>query len=71
MRIWGIIEELETLDDERLIKEISNMNAQIHWIYDELKYADHGAYGQDQNRITMIRRDISTVQSVLDARKKC
>ena len=65
MRIYGIAEELETLSTERLNQEIKNMYAQVNWLHEDSKYADHGAYGQDQYRISKFYEDIRVLEHIV------
>jgi hypothetical protein len=69
MRIWGILEELESLSSDRLNQELTNMNGQIRYIQEDMKWADYGAYGQDQMRIEVIRKDMIKIKDVLMARE--
>lgn len=65
MNIWGINKPIEELTNDELVYYI---DARLHWIKqlrDLLPYADHGAYGQDVDRINAYSNEIAVLRKHL------
>lgn len=63
--IWGIDKPLEELTEDEIVDQV---DARLFWIsriQKDLPYADHGAYGQDLERMGKYREEIATLRRFL------
>ena len=49
-----------------ILAEIDALETRIERLEDNLKYADHGAYGQDKERISDLKRVVQTLKTELE-----
>lgn len=54
---------------DELQAKIEDLEAEIESIYKYLPYADGGAYGQDLDKISKIREEISGIKRTLEETK--
>lgn len=50
---------------EQLRLQIAGLKARIRWLQEGLPYTDHGAYGQDRERIRLAQQELTTLQTLL------
>jgi len=52
---------------DEVINELTSKRRQIVTLKENLKYADHGAYGQDQEKISRLEREVEQLGKELMA----
>lgn len=65
MNIWGINKPIEDLTNDELFYHIDARLSWIEQLNRLLPYADHGAYGQDLDRISTYRNEIAVLRKYI------
>ena len=65
MNIWGINKPIEDLTNDELFYHIDARLSWIEKLRKLLPYADHGAYGQDLDRIRIYQNEIAVLRTYI------